>query len=220
MASTASITDNFDDNSVNGTIWDAHSAADGTPPTVAETNSRLEITLINQAGENFAGLQTDDTALDMTGSYVFARLVQGPNPSHGGAIANILLGTTDGDAVIFAVAGGNIEAYTYDAGLDDFVVQESATYSATTHAWLRVHETAGNLIFSTAPSSAANPPDSGDWVTFHSVALPFAVTSLLVILRAGTDTSGASPGTVIWDGFNTGANAAGGSKLLLQLLLN
>jgi hypothetical protein len=82
-------------------------------------------------------------------------------------------------------------------------------WSATTHQWWRLrHGGAGDdtIYLDTAPSTAANPPASGDWVNRASAArdAAIALTSAHYAIGGGTYTSTPTPTTFKFDNFSAG----------------
>lgn len=80
----------------------------------------------------------------------------------------------------------------------------TATYSATSHAYLMISESFGTVTFSTSA-------DGSTWTPFATIAdsaLPFSLTSLSVQLYAG-HWDGGSDGTSYFSSFNTTTGGAG-----------
>jgi hypothetical protein len=90
------------------------------------------------------------------------------------------------------------------------------TYDATAHAWWRIRESGGTVFFDTAPSTASNPPVSGDWVNRASVTIatlgwnPNKMQIMAISQCASTPTA-APTGTAQWDGWNAAATVAAAS---------
>jgi hypothetical protein len=153
---------------------------------------------------------------DLVGSSVFVRFVQPytvaagtgeywcrlsiQNEGAGGVVgwtwnrnANAITAAWEG-----AISGGN-QPY-------------SVTYSASTHAWLRIRESGGTVYWDTAPSTASNPPSSGDWVNRASISLaslqftPHNV-SLWIYGQGLTARDQVPSAPAKWDGFNTASGA-------------
>jgi len=211
VAPTA-LTDNFDDNSIDGAKWVDVSSGSGT---IAETNQRMELTATSGA-DSFPAVASVNV-YDMTGSAVYAMLVDFDQVSTDFDYTALRL-SVDGGSYAWSIAGDsaptNIHAnkvendisiaFTGSNGSDIFVT----TYIPADHAWFRIrHETSDDKIYwDTAPSSASNPPLSGDWINRWSEA---RAMSLNIRARLeGHNFTQANASTHVWDGFNTGTVAA------------
>jgi hypothetical protein len=200
MALLQYLRDNFDDNSRDTGLWNTGNVFGNanTGMTLAETNGRLEIGLAASASGFISDGYVSVTTWDLTNSWAAVRLVQ-KHADTGNAECYMALAIT---------ADNMIRIGTFDATfyIDQFVASDFASlfteaYSATTHAWFRIRNEGGMLFFEVASSGANDPPSA--WTVKWSMAAPFAITALTVYLSGGTEDGGASPGTVIWDGFNT-----------------
>jgi hypothetical protein len=222
MALAATLTDNFDDNSLNTGLWTAYADA-GT--SLAETNQRLELTL-RANGNGYVGIFAA-TQYDLTGSYV---LVECPDRGSGGSgqTSSLELDFDASNSLKVLCDGTGIMAQVILAGVNNsFGI---VTYSAVTHRWWRIREAGGTVSFETSPTGAP-----GSWAALYSRANPFAMTALLPKLFGGTYASIATPGVPKFDNFNvvgpgqialpssdtsvgTWTNQAGGTTNLYQAI--
>jgi hypothetical protein len=193
----SALTDDFDDNTRDTAKWDALIA---TGAKVEEVRGRLEITPPVDALGNSGYVSVN--AYDLTGASAYVRLVQKLNV--GGLEAQQLL--FNGSEYVGFVIQNTLYARYKKASDTSGTTVASVTYSASTHAWLRVRESGGTTYWETAPNTASNPPVEADWVAFASVANPIDLTSVKVHLRGTALLAVADPDTAIFDGFNTSAN--------------
>jgi hypothetical protein len=205
-AAASSLTDNFNDNSTDLAKWAVGQmkdpAAVTTGVTVAETGGREDVTppgsgLLEYNGYVSVSTYTftnDAIVVKITPASALSTaeefyLAAGPD------VSNHFMATQSGGSIYLQkmVAGAN-------TNLGNFA------YNSTTHAWIRLrHDSSGDTInVDTATSSASNPPVSGDWTNRISGArdVAIATTSNKLAFGAGSYTSGITPVTVSFDGFN------------------
>jgi regulation of enolase protein 1 (concanavalin A-like superfamily) len=161
-ASISTLTDNFDDNSVDEAKWDY----DVSNVTVAETNNELEFTTNGTSGyANFYSVST----YDLTGSQATIKVVAAGNLSATGYdffplhlykdSTHKLKWEIYSDGKIYAVIVNTSTTYPW-----------SATYVAATHKYLRIRESGGTTYWDYSA-------DGINWTNAYSVANPFAVTA-------------------------------------------
>lgn len=210
MAALSTLKDDFDDNSRDTSKWNqdqAEGSGQGST-TVTETNQQLEL-LLDKNTVGYDGYGSVNT-YDLTGDRCFVRVLGVPASGNTFAEAffKLTADRTQGSVAMW-VNQGNLLASTWTGGSRNDIA--FPTYSATTHAWWSIRESAGTIYFDTAPSTASNPPVPGDWVNLTSATTPsdFAVTATKAYLFAGiwNSSSGTVAGTAIFDGFNTGTVA-------------
>lgn len=161
MPAIATLVDDFDDNTINTTLWS------GRFGTVSETGGRAR-----------AACTTDYAAFvsaasyTLAGSSVYARVYP---PAAGGAATTayaqmVVLSSTEGTEAGFQInaVGGQLRCMANVGYWDDTATV--LTYSATTHAWLRLREAAGSLLWETSP-------DGTTWTTRRTLATPAWVTA-------------------------------------------
>lgn len=230
MASTASLQDNFDDDSRDTGIWLASlSAAPGFFPqavgidgTVTETDGLVRLTgAVSNPDDDCNGYYSQDAALDMTSSEMVLQLVTVP--------------TTSGQSTLLAFGGdqGSAQYYRFTVenafGTVNLVMRSNLsgnagadeggtvtiTWSATDHRWLRIrHDTAagGTIYWDTAPDNSGSP---GTWTNRRTLTSAstgyFSPTSLQIGFVMCQLSSNASPHTYEIDNFNV--TDAGGSSV-------
>ena len=199
MALLETLTDNFDDNSLDSGKWTA--TLNGG--TVTEQNQRLE--LAGDANPDEPTVRSANT-YDLTGSYQFGNV----SGFASGGTQKFGVEDASGDRYLIQLAA-SLTFRKIISGVDT-QIGAGLTYNATTHAWWRIRESGGTIFGDTAPSSASNPPAPGDWVNRWSQATdagfdPTAVKAyLLLFVSSGTNK------TMFVDGYNTGTVAASGFK--------
>ncbi|WP_405960596.1 hypothetical protein OG235_24695 [Streptomyces sp. NBC_00024] len=155
MAALTQLQDDFADGTLNTTLW---SGSYGDP---TESGGQAHI----PCGTGYAGLKSA-AAYTLAGSSVLVRL-HAPDPT----------GATTAAASVFVLSstGGTDAGYIVDAAQDavGLYLREGyadgaavfLTYSDTDHAWLRLRESAGTLLWETSP-------DGSSWTVRRSAASP------------------------------------------------
>jgi hypothetical protein len=193
----ATLSDNFNDNSLDTAKWDINAIANqNVSVTVSETGGQQVITpLASTAGTNRNGL-TSDSTFNMTQGFVVFQLAQK-------AGANASVETRCGvyvDAsnyISFEVANTTITFRKRDAASNS---DTTTTYNSTNHKWLMLMRCGTHWFWYT----------SADQVTWTqqraSVTSTFAVTAMKLFLDAGTTGSVATitPATAIFDDVSAG----------------
>lgn len=192
------ITDNFNDGSINAAIWDVQNLFSGTETsavTVSET-TRLEIALVNNgASTQYNGVTTKSTRNFANGE-VSVELVQAPNTAAVDAYGMLTIGTSSTAFYRWWVAGGQLVGeMNVGAGK---VRTVTLTYSPTTHRFLRIrHDSATNRVFWGTRSAA------GTWQEHYNETWAATVPlDILFELKGGTSAGQVNPGMVIWDNFD------------------
>lgn len=192
LAKLETLQDNFDDNAFDTGKWVADTSFGGT---VTEQNHRLEI----------AGPSTGEEAsvssvsrYDLTGSSAYVRLTN----LQGGDFARVEVVDEINDTYYIEVDESGDISFHGPGG----IVGSAIAYVAATHAWLRIRESSGTMFADTAPLSAADPPDAGDWTNRWSESTNnFDPTSVIARFRFG---AGDDARVGYFDGFNTTTGAA------------
>jgi hypothetical protein len=202
-------TDDFNDNSRNAAMWVVgnHEARSTTGTTVTESSGQLNVALAVSTADSASGYISAQ-AYDVTDGEMSVRLVTAPNVSAFAAEAQFMWSFDTTNSVGFVIYNGNL-AFRYTlAGTNTAV--GTVTYSATTHAWLRVkHNNSDNkFYFYTAPSSFTSKPGDTDWTLQGSVTAPFGVTSMGVFIGGAVWSSMATPGSAVWDNFSLSGSVA------------
>lgn len=204
-----SLTDNFNDNSTDGTKWTVGTLTgqSTTGVTVAEANLHVEVTgAVSSAGAHYSGYVSVPT-FDFTGKWAFVQL--GHTTQQGSEVFHLTFGPDANNRYMMEVDSGAFYFSKIVASTKTFFGSVGGiAWSATTHKWLRIrHGGAGddNIYMDAAPSAASNPPIAGDWVNLASTAKDagFAITASLVSFGGGCYASLATPTKFIFDGFNT-----------------
>lgn len=198
------LTDNFNDNSRDTAKWNVGNpfALNATGITVAETSGQLRVTPDTLTDVYSGYLSASSHSL--TGSSAYVKLVQ---PLSGGSTESIFsLNSDSSNCVMWYEAAGTLRATQKVANGNTH--RYTIAYSSSTHAWLRIRESGGTTYWDTAPSTASDPPQESDWVNRASIANPITLTALTVYVGGGCySPNTVTPGTVIWDGFNTASTA-------------
>ncbi|MCP3820068.1 hypothetical protein NLX86_18805 [Streptomyces sp. A3M-1-3] len=175
MPGFATLTDNFDDNSRDLVKWS------GSYGDVVESGGRARVpcTTAFSAYQSASAYTLDESQV---GCQVFAPAMGGATVE---ALAEVLVitsvGGTDGGFSINTVTG-QISCVSRTGYFDGSAVV--LAYSATTHAWLRLRESAGVLHWDTSPDGAA-------WTTRRSSVSPAWVNHVnLSVVMAGHRNNG------------------------------
>lgn len=173
------LTDNFDDNSLDPTKW-----VQGFAVPAVEQNNRIEMPL--PASFTTSGLETVYT-YDIISSYVLLEMY------NFGEYFDIILFTSSSSAgAEFQISSGVMYFYLYNnAGTNIYF--SSLAYNATTHRWLRIREAAGIVYYETSP-------DSVTWTTRGQFTYTFTVTDFKAQILAANPSGVAH--TTYLDNFN------------------
>jgi hypothetical protein len=171
MALLHLIQDNFNDNTLDTTLW---TASGGDTTKVKEQNQRLEISHAANAEYNTL---TTAALYDMTGSSAQVQVISAGDMtivSH-----QVILGIAkDANNAIFMTAlNGQLQAYKKVAGVTT-QIGSNVPYSVVDHLYWRMREFAGTIFYDTSP-------DGLTWTNRWSVANPFAITSVTAYLQSG-----------------------------------
>lgn len=141
-----------------------------------------------------SGAQTTST-YNLTGSSAFAQFApfQTVNSETG-----FQLYTDSNNTMTFDYAGGQLSVILKQAGVT--VTSPSATYDPVLHAWWRIREQTGTLLFDTSA-------DGQNWSSFYSTPYTMAVTALFMNVYAGNFTANAT-GNSYFSNFNVNPAAA------------
>lgn len=192
-----SLTDNFDDNSLDGAKWVTNIISSAT---VNETNKRIEITpavsTANSEGDLLsAPIYT--AKYDLTNSFYVVNLKQALN-ANANCYVLFRCFVDDNNIVDFHINGSPrlIYASSMIAGsYTDDVNTAHATYSSITHAWLRIRHGSGNIYWEYSL-------DGLSWTELTHITAPFSITLTYPKMVALTNASVGSPGAAWFDNFN------------------
>jgi hypothetical protein len=200
----STIVDNFDDNTVNTTLWPLINDATRR----RETGGRLGLKATGDTQNTFTA-----SAAAYSFDAVYVRVLPPATLATIDAYQQIQVyddgtGTGVGTDALMAVSSngaGTVElAMRLRVGFTVSGAQQVIPYDATNHAWWRVRRTGGSVLFDTAPDDGTGNP--GTWTNRHSIAEPgwAGANTIRFHLEAASNT-----GTVDWaefDGVNTAAN--------------
>lgn len=191
-ASTASFTDNFDDNSLSAS-WDISSAT-----YVKEQNQELEI-----SGTNYEfNYAVTTSGYDTTGSYVAIKVID-DGVDDAAWIAGPVGVSSDGSTakgVYWWITNGNISAASADTAL------WTTTYNADTFRYLRIRESGGTTYWDYSSNGTS-------WTNGHSASNPIDMSSVYIYSWSYCD--GTCSSTMKVDDLNIlpAASAGSGSYL-------
>src|SRR5688572_10637623 len=146
MALLETLTDNFDDNSLDGGKWSADTAGGGT---VTEQNQRLEMAGTFDQGCIVNGV----TAFDLTASYGYAKVVGNLS----GVVTLFGLKDPGGDEYTIWITVGGAVAFKKNIATVETQIGGAPAYVAADHAWFRIRESGGTIFGDVAPLAASNP---------------------------------------------------------------
>ena len=190
MALISTLTDNFNDNSIDAAKWSVYNAGGFT---TAETNQQWELTTALAIGSTNP---YSITTYDLTGSQATIKVVDAGNTTGlaSALFSPLWLYVSDASYLRWYISGnGKIGVWTRISNANDF--PWSATYVAATHKYLRIREASGTTYFDYSANGT-------DWTNAYSLANPFAITAIEVNVEMRTDSAEASTTTAKVDDFN------------------
>lgn len=196
MARVETLTDNFNDNSMDTSLWTLQV---GTG-TTAETNGQLVLTpASNNPGATYDGYSSVNT-YDLTSSRASIECVQGVTAINGNEQSFTLEASTGNSITILLGGSNNLIFRLRTAGVTN---DTGVTRNDTTMRWWRIRESGGLVFYETSPNGST-------WTVRRATSVSFAITSVRVKMTAGTWQNVASPGIGIFDNLNTLDTAASG----------
>ncbi|MFY0570197.1 vanadium-dependent haloperoxidase [Archangium lansingense] len=181
MAKAHTFTDNFNDNSINTSKWEAYGP-------VQEVNHRLEIRPDGGIA-NYAGCKST-AAYDLTDSFFHLEVRQALLQSAPTSETAFFARGPGTERILFSLGAGELSC-----GLNGTTLAHEP-YDPERHRWWRMRESAGVLHWEVSANGR-------EWNTLVSEPAPFTPTSLIVELQAGCYQPTSSPGVAIFDCFNT-----------------
>jgi hypothetical protein len=165
MALMETLTDNFNDNSFNGTLWTRTSAS-----VILEQNGRIEVTTTTAGNQ----AMYSNATYDLTGSYFKCILTNESITGFGLPFVGVgqTQAATPPNSLYFDVnlaTGSDLRAVQRVAST--VTVLATVTRNATSQRWLRIRESSGTTYWEYSPNGY-------DWTTLHSAANPITVTAL------------------------------------------
>lgn len=199
MAALETLVDNFDDNTVNGTLWP------GNFGVYSETGGRARV----QCDPNY-GAFVSAAAYTLAGSHAFVQIYP---PALGGALTSAyaqmsLLSDVEGTELGVKIdrVTGMLRCQSNTDYWDDNAVE--VAYDPTAHAYVRIGEAGGTLTWSTSP-------DGTTWTTRRTLATPaWATAAVNIQLRLETRRDSGTVDFAEFDNLNTlpAPPATGGNK--------
>lgn len=172
MATVPTITDNFEDGTIDTAKWTATSSV-GT--VVSEGNGTL--TFVTSTSSGYADLTSVNT-FDLTGKSSTTQIITAGNQGLVSLeVYAVQLSATGNNSLFFLVSGGVLYAYKKVANVQTNVA--SITWDAATQRWLRIRETGGTTYWEYSRTGL-------DWITLWSEANPITVTAMFVVPQVGT----------------------------------
>ena len=212
---TVLLADDFNDNSLDTSKWDANNLFSGFTDTglpVAETNQQFQVgpLLQNTSGSHYRGIRSVNT-YGFSGAYSYVELVQAP-PSSTTADAMFTVGVNVDNYYRLYVSGGTLYGLRKVGGTKTTLF--TLTYNPTNHRFLRIRHDAstGNVTLDTATGSAGVP---GTWVQQYSETWnpSISLTGIIFEIKGGTSVAETNaPGTVIFDNFKAAIPGSGGGS--------
>ena len=159
-------------------------------------NDRLEIGPLKQElGTHYNGIVSLN-AFDFTGAYAYVQAAVPPSTSTQAEMHLTLVKDGSNNYRIF-LKGTTIK-FEKKVGNTKTLLGPAVTFDSSRVFWRIRHDSTANAIhFETAPSVNGAP---GGWTSHVNVLPEFAITSMKLELKAGTDRSETTPpGTVAFD---------------------
>jgi hypothetical protein len=191
---SSSMSDNFDDNSLDAKKW-----VDWGGAQTVETNQEFEITGTTTAA--YYGVDSADR-VDMTGDSVLVQLVNIGSSTIASWEVYPLNCAIDANNQLFwgyFAADNTVKAYKKVATVSTSVY--SATYDSAVHKWFRIRESAGTTYWDTSV-------DGTTWTNRANEANPIAVIDFVVDMLAGTWAAEVATATAKFDNYNNPPAAA------------
>lgn len=196
MALFETLTDNFDDNSIDGAKWDAY--YDGGAGSVSETGGMAQLT---PSASTSPGYSTYDslTTYDLTGSFVLVKVPQ-VQTANANTQTNFSLRVNDSNYFQFRVTDLTQVLYATKVVIGVEVNVATATYNSTTHAWWRIRESGGTIFWDVSS-------DGASWTNFATFVNTVTITAMTSRINGFADNV-ASPGASKFDNFNVAGVAS------------
>ncbi len=180
---TETLTDDFDDNSLDGAKWSEWAGGD-----VSETSQQLQITSTTSASYKGMDLVPHGT---LVGSSVHVE------------VPHVLTGLTDAGTFLQVVkdSSNTLTMFVYNGTLTaekqvatSYTTVDTDTYNASTHRWWQIRESGGTIYWEYSA-------DGENWTQLAS-STAFDVSDVYVSLFIGTDSANGSTDTALFDNFN------------------
>lgn len=179
MALLETLTDNFNDNSIDGAKWVPQTSGG----TVTETNSRLEAVASGLTIANFSSVNT----FDLTNSFARAKIVQA-TATHVNAGAGFGITTDTGEQFTIRLANTSVLQF-----MQNNTVVSTVTYNASTHAYWRLRNAGGLIYYETSSNDIT-------WTTHLTITPATSIVNVYVGLSVFGQPSQSA--TLYMDDFN------------------
>lgn len=178
------LTDNFNDNSINATIWNDDNAS--------ETGGQMVVTANTSTG-TYNGIASD-SRYDLTASSAFIELVNAGDTSLSFTTYILELHNDTVDLYWGIEYGATDEIVAYKSPDSvNYTEIYRATYDSGIHKWFRIREASGTVYWDTSA-------DGWNWTNRASDATGYDLTALNVFFGVENPASGST--TVTFDNFN------------------
>jgi hypothetical protein len=184
-AKMETFSDDFNDNSLNAAKWTQWTNGD-----VSETSQTLQIAS-NTSASVYKGMQSVIYST-LVSSYAH---VEVPHAVTGLTSTNTLFQlAVDTQHTLTLYSNGTSLAAEYQIN-GTYTTPATTPYDPVAHRWWRIRESGGTIYYEY--SSNAN-----GWSVLASVAAPFAVTNMMVLMFVGSESVNTSTDTAVYDNFN------------------
>jgi hypothetical protein len=198
IPSISTLVDNFNAGFSEGVIW---TALGDDPAKVTAVNGTIRVD--HPATQEYNDLDSVNT-YDLTSNGAYVQVVDFGNQSIVTHSVYLQFSLDSNNSIWIQAMNNQLAAKKLVAGVQNYI-GSAITLDTTAHRWLRIHESGGTLYFDTAP-------DGATWTNRWSLTNPFAITSMSVKLRSGSNPE-SSGSYGIFDNFNTGQSGSSISNL-------
>lgn len=184
MAKIDTLTDNFNDNSINASLWNDDGAT--------ETGGQMSILAATGQG-TYNGIASG-VGYDLTDSSVFIQLVNAGDTSL--SFTTFIIEMYDTADIYWAIEYGATDEIVAYKSPDSSTYTEiyRATYNSSVHKWFRIREASGTMYWDTSA-------DGLNWTNrASSVTTGYTLTSLVAFF--GVENPGSGSTSVVFDNFN------------------
>lgn len=184
MAKIDTLIDNFNDNSINTTLWNTDN--------VSETSGQLVVNAATGQG-TYNGVSSK-TTYDFSDSSVFVELVNAGDTSL--SFTTFIIEGYDTADIYWGIEYGATDEIVAYASPDSSTYNEvyRATYNSSIHKWFRIREASGTFYFDTSA-------DGTNWTNRGSTTSSgYTITALQAFM--GVQNPGSGSTSVVFDNFN------------------
>lgn len=192
-AKVSTLTDAFDQVTLDTTKWTQTTAGSAT---MAYASTGATVTYPASSTSSTLGQDQSVALYDLGASSAYAQILAVPT-SITSADAEFRLQLDASNWVRWVYEAGTLFAQKFIAASRTNVT--SFTYNSTTHKFWRISETAGTISFDTSS-------DGSSWTSQATLADPFTITALRVMILGSCFQAETSPGTFKWNNFNVSSS--------------